>query len=447
MTIGAMLLASRVPRYTSYPTAPHFHTGVSAETFRRWLAELPPETPLSLYFHIPFCDTLCWFCGCHTRVVNTYAPVAGYLKLLQTEIATLARQIRGSRPVTHIHFGGGSPTMLTPEDFTALCDQIRREFVVSPGAEIAVEIDPRGLSDAMIDAMAASGVNRASVGVQDCDARVQKAINRIQPFATTKRVIERLRTAGIQRLNIDLIYGLPHQTTALLEGTIARMVALDPDRLAIFGYAHVPHFKKHQSLIDAAALPGVEARLDQFEAAHRMLCELGYVPIGLDHFAKPGDPLAMAAEAGTLSRNFQGYTTDGAPALIGFGASAISALPQGYAQNVSDVPAYRAAIEAGQGATARGIALGDDDRLRRAVIERLMCDLSVDLAQIARRYHSSEKFAAELVALAPLVAEGLVHIEGMRIVVPDSARVALRSICAVFDRYLVEQEGRHALAV
>jgi oxygen-independent coproporphyrinogen-3 oxidase len=319
---------------------------------------------------------------------------------------------------------------------------------VASDAEIAVEIDPRGLSDPMIAAMARAGVNRASIGVQDCDAKVQRAINRIQPFQVTKSAVERLRAAGIDKLSIDLIYGLPHQTVALLEGSIARAVALEPDRLAIFGYAHVPHFKKHQNLIEAAALPGVRERLAQFEAAHALLAELGYVPVGLDHFARPHDPMAIAAEERRLARNFQGYTTDTAPALIGLGASAISALPQGYAQNAVDVPAYRTAIEAGGLATARGIALSPDDRLRRAIIERLMCDLDVDVTRLASEHDAANTdFAVEFAALQDLATSGVVVVNGGHIAVPAAARVAVRSVCAVFDRYLAGGGERHALAV
>lgn len=448
MASKSHLLAAKVPRYTSYPTAPHFHAGIGAHTFSRWLHELPAGMPLSLYVHIPFCDTLCWFCGCHTRVVNSYSPVQGYLGLLRAEVAAIADLVGRSHPVTHIHFGGGSPTMLSPADFRALVASIRSRYNVSPDAEIAVEIDPRGLSDEMIAAMAESGVNRASIGVQDYDPKVQAAINRIQPFSVTKQVVRRLREAGIDNLNLDLIYGLPHQSVALLEGTIARSVALDPDRLAIFGYAHVPHFKKHQKLIDATALPGLDARLDQFEAAHTLLAELGYVPIGLDHFAKPGDPLARAAESGTLARNFQGYTTDTAPALIGMGASAISALPQGYAQNVVDVPAWRNAVAAGDLAVAKGVELSQDDRLRRAIIERLMCDLKVELHQICAEFDVPvEAFAPELQSLAALAADGIVKVDGYRVSVPDGARAAVRVVCAIFDSYLSPTEGRHALAV
>ena len=444
----ADLFSARVPRYTSYPTAPHFHAGITGETYRTWLKGLPAGLPLSLYLHIPFCDTLCWFCGCHTTVVNRYSPVDSYLSLLLREIEMVGAIIGAGHPVTHIHWGGGSPTMLSPEDVAKLAAALSAHFKIAPDAEFAVEIDPRGLKIEMIRALADAGVNRASIGVQDCDEKVQRAINRIQPYEVTRSAVDRLRAAGIHALNIDLIYGLPYQTMANIERTIELSLDLAPQRFAVFGYAHVPHFKKHMQLIPEEALPGPEERLEQFELAHRLLSSGGYVPIGLDHFARPSDPLALAQKAGTLARNFQGYTTDNAPALVGMGASSISALPQGYLQNKPDVPEYRKSIEAGELPTARGFALEDEDRLRRAIIERLMCDLEVDLDKLAAPYgRSAGDFAAELASLRPLIAEGYVRVDGSRLVVPASARAAVRLVASVFDTYLARSNAVHAVAV
>jgi oxygen-independent coproporphyrinogen-3 oxidase len=442
------LLEARVPRYTSYPTAPHFHDGVGGETFGDWLAELPAGMPLSLYVHVPFCDTLCWFCGCHTKVVNSYSPLAHYLDVLEREIDRVAEVVGPDHPVTHIHWGGGSPTMLTPDDVLRLSARLRSTFEVARDAEFAIEIDPRGLSDGMIAALARAGVNRASIGVQDCDGKVQAAINRIQPFEVTESAVARLRDAGISALNIDLIYGLPYQTEGHLARTIEQVLTLDPGRLAVFGYAHVPHFKKHQRLIPAEALPGPEARVAQFEIAHALLSASGYAAIGLDHFAKPGDPLALAQKDGRLVRNFQGYTTDRAPALIGLGASSISALPQGYVQNLAEVPAWRAAVSEGRLPIARGIALTDKDRLRRSIIERLMCDLEVDLDKIAAPFgRAARDFSHEFAMLAPLADEGLVIRRGSRVRVPNEARAAVRLVCAVFDTWLAKGHAVHAPAV
>jgi oxygen-independent coproporphyrinogen III oxidase len=448
MPTPAELFSARVPRYTSYPTAPHFHAGVTGQTFRRWLHELPQGMPLSLYLHVPFCDTLCWFCGCHTTVVNRYSPVASYLDLLFADIGNIGSIVGRGHPVTHIHWGGGSPTMLAPADVRKLAAVLASQFEIARDAEFAVEIDPRGLKDEMVEALAAAGVNRASVGVQDCDEQVQRAINRIQPFEVTRSAVDRLRAAGICALNIDLIYGLPYQTQAHVERTIEMSLGLAPQRFAVFGYAHVPNFKKHMQLIPEAALPDAQARLEQFELAHRLLSEAGYVPIGLDHFARPGDPLALAQKQGKLARNFQGYTTDDAPALVGIGASSISALPQGYAQNRAEVPEYRKAIEAGELAIARGIALSGDDRLRRAIIERLMCDLEVDLDAAARPYGKSmADFRLELDSLKPLMTEGFAVLDGARLIVPPAARAAVRLVAAAFDVYLAKSTAVHAVAV
>lgn len=448
MTLRSDIIAARVPRYTSYPTAPHFDASVTAQTFRGWLEDLPRGEPVSLYFHIPFCDSLCWFCGCHTSVVNSYAPVRAYAGLLLKELDIVAAALGSGRPVSHIHFGGGSPTILSAGDIDRLTGAIRERFAVQPDAEFAVEIDPRGLSRETIDAFARAGVNRASVGVQDVNPLIQRAVNRWQPIAVTRDAVTRLRAVGITALNIDLMYGLPHQSVADVRTTIDRAVELAPQRLAVFGYAHVPQMKRHQQLIDAITLPDAHERLRQYEAVNAALIGYGYHPIGLDHFALEHDPLAVAQREGRLARNFQGYTTDGARALVGIGASAISSLPQGYAQNASATPDYRSKILAGDLATARGRALTDDDRLRGAIIERLMCDFEVDLDAVASRHgRAASEFAGERRALELLQSDGLVRIEGQRLIIPDGMRAGVRLVCAAFDTYLRASETRHAVAV
>jgi oxygen-independent coproporphyrinogen-3 oxidase len=442
------LIAARVPRYTSYPTAPHFNTNVTASTFRGWLEALPHGEPISLYFHIPFCDSLCWFCGCHTRVVNNYGPVRAYVDLLLKELDIAVSALGPSRPVSHIHFGGGSPTILSAADIDRLTGEIRERFAVLPDAEFAVEIDPRGLNQETVDAFARAGVNRASVGVQDVNPSVQQAVNRWQPMGITRDAVTRLRGAGITKLNIDLMYGLPHQSVSNIRNTVDRAVELEPQRLAVFGYAHVPQMKRHQELIDAAALPDTAERLRQYDAVNAALTDHRYQPIGLDHFALASDPLALAQRAGKLARNFQGYTTDGARGLVGFGASAISSLPQGYAQNATAVPDYRQSLVRGDLPVARGRALTGEDRFRRDIIERLMCDLSVDLEVMAARHdRDPNALRGALNALAPLAAGGIVVADGWLLTIPDEMRAGVRLVCAAFDAYLEVEEGRHAVAV
>lgn len=438
----------RVPRYTSYPTAPHFNPGVGADTYSAWLAEIPPSDRLSIYVHIPFCDTLCWFCGCHTRIVNRYAPVAGYLAALRLELDLVAQRLGSRRHVGHVHWGGGSPTILSAADIRELADAIRERFDVLDDAELAVEIDPRGLDDAKVAALARAGVTRASLGVQDVSPTVQQAINRHQPVEVTARAADALRTAGLGSISVDLMYGLPHQTVESVVASAQAILALTPDRVALFGYAHVPWMKRHQRLIDEAALPSPADRLRQLEAASRAFRSAGYVAVGLDHFARPADGLAIALAEGRLHRNFQGYTTDAAGALIGLGASAIGALPQGYVQNAVSVAAYRGAVERGRFAVERGVELDDDDRLRRGVIERLMCDLRVDLKALCRAYgRPPDFFADELRALQPMVADGTAMTGDGLICVREEGRPFVRAVCAVFDRYLRSGAARHSQVV
>ena len=437
-----------VPRYTSYPTAPHFGPGVGAVDYGSWLDAVLPEDRLSLYLHIPYCDTLCWFCGCHTKIVRRYEPVAAYLEVLLKEIDLVAARLGRRQPVCHVHFGGGSPTILSERDMTRLIARLRGAFDFEPEAQVAIEIDPRGFGEAQITTLASVGVTRASLGVQDLDPVVQAAINRVQPFEETEAVVAGLRKAGIRDLNLDLIYGLPHQTVAGVQRTVEQALTLEPSRVALFGYAHVPQMKTHMRLILEDALPGPAERWAQAEAAARIMAMRGYEPIGLDHFALPDDGLAVAQREGRLRRNFQGYTEDAAPVLIGLGASAIGELPQGYVQNQVPMRAYAEAIEAGDLATARGVAVSAEDRLRRAVIERLMCDLRVDLGAISREHGASpDIFDPELARLGDLERDGLASLEGREVAVTEEGRPLLRSIACVFDSYLGRSEARHSQAV
>jgi oxygen-independent coproporphyrinogen-3 oxidase len=436
----------RVPRYTSYPTAPHFKPDVVSLTYARWLAELSCQTALSLYLHVPFCAELCLYCGCHTTVARTYSPVASYVELLEREVELVAKHLPGRMNVTHIHWGGGTPTILSADDLRRIMNRLERSFDIHPTAEIAVEIDPRTLTLDHVQVLASSGLNRASLGVQDFDPKVQKTINRIQSFDRTAKVAAWLRHAGVAGLNLDLMYGLPYQTTESVLRTIDQALRLDPDRIALFGYAHVPWLKRHQALLPEEALPDAIQRVEQNTAAASALVDAGYVPIGIDHFARPDDPLVLRQREGRLHRNFQGYTTDEASTLIGLGTSAIGSLPQGYVQNASSTVAYREAIMNDRFATTRGVTLTKDDRLRRSIIERLMCDFSVDLDRIAPRDKRPD-FTAELAAIDELARDGLVKRNGLSIEIPEDSRLLVRSVCAAFDRYLESGAVRHSRAV
>ena len=439
----------RVPRYTSYPTAPHFHANVDASHYAQWLTELDPATELSLYMHIAYCAEMCWFCGCHTKITRRYAPVEAYMKAVMGEVDLVAAKLPGRMAVRHIHFGGGSPTILSPEDFEQTIATLRQRFDVRPDAEIAVELDPRTATEVYIAAMKRAGVTRASLGVQDFDPKVQETINRIQPYDITAQTVKWLRQFEIPEINMDLMYGLPHQTLDGLIDTIDRAVAFNPKRIALFGYAHVPWMKKHQRLIPPESLPDTAQRWQQYEeACARLVDQHGFVQIGLDHFARPDDEMAIALAEKRLNRNFQGYTTDIASVLIAFGASGIGSLPQGYVANVGEIHFYQQAIAEGRLPTQRGVALTDDDRLRRRIIERLMCDLEVNLDVIAPQFgRLGSEFAAELAALAPMIADGLITIHGNRIVVTPEGRTLVRAVGAAFDKYLKHGEQRHSKAV
>jgi oxygen-independent coproporphyrinogen-3 oxidase len=439
---------ARLPRYTSYPTAPHFSSAVGPGTYAEWLSAIPRCAAASLYLHVPFCRSMCWYCGCHTSVARRDAPIAVYESALRCEIDLVARQIDRRIRVGHIHFGGGTPTIMTPESFADLMGTIRHSFFVLPSAEIAIEIDPRTLSSAMVDALALGGVNRASLGVQSFDPRVQRAINRVQSFEETAAATASLRRAGICGVNFDLIYGLPHQSVASCLDTVQRCVELRPDRFSVFGYAHVPAFKKYQRRIDEAALPDSLERLDQACAIADELRQQGYVQVGLDHFALPDDSMAAAFREGRLRRNFQGYTTDASDVLIGFGASAIGSLPQGYVQNEVGVHAYQAAMAAGLLATVKGYALTDDDRLRADIIERIMCDYGVDLGTVCARHGSAADAVLQSAPrLRNLISDGIVELDGASLAVAEHSRFLVRSVAAAFDAHLDMSKALHSRAV
>jgi len=441
----AKYLDLRVPRYTSYPTAPHFSPDVGPGDVAAWLAALAPRTELSLYLHIPFCRKMCWYCGCNMKLAARYEPIAAYVERLIREIRLVSASLPERLSVGHIHWGGGTPNTVAPADMLRINEALRDGFNIAPGAEIALELDPRTLRQETVEAMASMGATRASLGVQELSPAVQQAINRIQPFETVARAVEMLRGAGIGALNFDLLYGLPHQTVNGLLETIDKALTLRPDRIALFGYAHVPWMAKNQRLIDEAALPSPAARFEMAEAAAAGIATSGYDTIGIDHFALPTDALARAAREGRLRRNFQGYTADTADVLIGFGASSISAFPCGYAQNVFETGAYMRAVEDGRLPIAKGIRLKREDIWRREAIERLMCDFKLDLGQLARRHALAERnFLADLARLQPLIADGLVEVSGNCVIITPHGRPLARAVAAAFDAYLAKADGTRA---
>lgn len=442
----AALAARAVPRYTSYPTAPHFSPAVDATTYAVWLAALPAATELSVYLHVPFCAAMCAYCGCHTKVSRRQEPIDAYAARLLAEIDLIA-SLTPARTVRHLHWGGGTPSMLGEAGIARLRERLARRFALAGGMEHAIELDPRQVTPALAAALARIGVTRASLGVQDLNLHVQQAIGRVQPLATVAGATDALRAAGIGAISLDLMYGLPGQSLDDLIRTVEAAAGLAPDRIALFGYAHVPWMKRHQRLIDEAALPDAGLRFRQAEAARAALTGLGFEAIGLDHFARPEDPMAVAARQGRLKRNFQGYTTDTAEALIGLGASSIGRLPQGFVQNATDIGGYQRAIDAGKPATARGLALTVDDRIRGALIERLMCDFAVDCGALAESFGADAGlFDADLAGLAGLGEQGLVTVEGRRVAVTEAGRPLVRLVAAAFDAHIAKA-GRHSAAV
>ncbi|KAA2211655.1 oxygen-independent coproporphyrinogen III oxidase [Teichococcus oryzae] len=431
--------AASLPRYTSYPTAPHFAPLAEPE-YRQWLLGIGAGDALSLYVHIPFCDHLCWYCGCHTAVTRAPGRLSRYVSGLEAEAALLAATMPAHGGVAALHLGGGTPTSVGPEGLARLFAALRQRFPFRSGAEIAIELDPRTLTPALADALAAGGVTRASLGVQEIDPAVQARIGRVQPREQVALAMALLRGVGIRAINLDLMYGLPGQTAAHAAASAAFAAELGADRVAVFGYAHVPWMKPAQQAIDTALLPGPAERLQQAEAAASALAVAGYQRIGLDHFALPGDSMARAAGEGALRRNFQGYTTDQAPVLLGLGASAIGRLPSGFAQNLPAERAWLAALAEGALPVARGRALSGEDRLRGHLIERFMCDLALDMAVIPEAV-----LRTAWPRLLPLLADGILAERAGQLCLTEEGRPFLRHVAAAFDAYL-GTGGRHSAA-
>lgn len=429
------------PRYTSYPTAPQFSADVDRAALRAEIARdnADPARPLSLYFHLPFCESLCWYCGCNTVITRRRSSAGEYVDLLCRELAITQPLLNPGRPVTQLHFGGGTPTFLPPAEIDRLGRAIHSVFTFAPDAEISVEIDPRRLTREHVEAYRRLGCNRASLGVQDTNPQVQLAIHRWQPLAQTAQAIAWLREAGYQSVSVDLIYGLPVQTPESFARTLDEVIALNPDRLAVFSYAHVPWLKPAQKIFDdRQQLPTTEAKLAMLTTAARALTAAGYVHIGMDHFARPDDELARAHDDGTLYRNFQGYTTRAGASLYGFGMSSISQTDGSFRQNFKDLEEYTAVVNRGELPLERGFLLSEEDKRRRALVMDVMCRRRVDFAALSHRLglDVAQAYAAEIASLADLEGDGLLQRDEGGFAITPLGELFRRIIAMRFDAYL-----------
>jgi oxygen-independent coproporphyrinogen-3 oxidase len=429
------------PRYTSYPTAVEFHSGFTAEDYAACLASAAadPGQPLSLYLHLPFCEERCTFCGCMVVITKKREVAAKYLTYLTREIEMVAAALAPRRRVVQYHWGGGTPTYLDVSQIVDLHAAVTRHFDIDAGGEAAIEVDPRVTTVEQLDTLARLGFNRLSMGVQDFTPAVQAAVNRIQPVDMTRRLMDHARTLGFGSVNVDLIYGLPLQTRTSFAQTVEQVIAMRPDRIAVYSFALVPWIRAHQKSLPMAELPGPDLKIELFAEAMARFLSAGYRQIGMDHFALPGDELARASAEGRLHRNFMGYTTRPAPDMIGVGVSAIGDVGGAFAQNVKPLAAYHAAIDHGRFPTERGYALDDDDRLRRFVIAELMCNFRVRQADLCERFGVSLQryFAREIEELVTgPVRDGFVRVESDGLEVTDTGRLFVRNIAMHFDRYL-----------
>ena len=440
------LFDARVPRYTSYPTAPHFGTHVGHGHFSDWVRKIPPGSAISLYLHVPFCRRLCWFCACRTQGTKTDAPVAEYVATLKSEIALLARQLPEGVRLSRLHWGGGTPTLLSPGLIGELAAAVLDAVPLGENAEFSVEIDPNEIDGPRLDALAAAGMNRASVGVQDFDPAIQHMIGREQSYDVTRDAIDAIRARGIASLNADILFGLPDQSQERIAASVQKLLSLSPDRVALYGYAHVPWMSRRQQMIPSDRLPTPQERLKLFETARQLFLWDGYVEIGIDHFARPEDGLAVALSEGRLRRNFQGYTDDRSEVLIGLGASAISRFPQGYAQNASGTGDYTRSIRAGNFATHRGHLFGGEDLLRARIIEALMCDFAVSRAELLDRFPVTEARLDAMFGAAAEAFGGMVRLDAEGLSIPMQGRPLTRMIARVFDAY-DQAKAQHSAAI
>ena len=442
------------PRYTSYPTAPQFNTSFTPLNFRGEIERTNNQTDapdLSLYYHLPFCDTLCYFCGCNMIITRSRDRIKDYLAHLKKEIELVRSQIKDDRKAVQLHWGGGTPTHLNPDEINELIGFINSKFEFKLGSEKGCEIDPRGLEKEHLQALFNGGFNRISMGVQDFNEKVQKAVNRIQPQELTLQVVNWVREIGFSSINLDLMYGLPFQTLSTFEKTVDETIKLSPDRIAVFNYAHVPWMKKHMELIKAEDLPKPEEKLSILKMTIEKLTSAGYVFIGMDHFAKPTDDMAVALREKKLYRNFQGYSTHSGTDLYGFGITSISQIGNVYAQNVKKEKEYFEHLQNGLIPVEKGYHLNEDDILRRSVITRVMCDFELDFSQVESNFNIKfeDYFANGLNSLKEMVDDGLIEIAGRKILVTEMGRLLIRNVAMAFDGYIERKEdtGKYSRTV
>lgn len=432
------------PRYTSYPTALEFNEKYTDQDYSASLKQLPDGKSLSLYIHIPFCQNICYYCACNKIITKHRSKSEQYVEYLIKEIQLISEKMldRKRNPLRQIHWGGGTPTYLTIEQITQIMEQVRSCFYVpeEPSTEISIEVDPRAIPMEDVKKLADLGFNRMSIGVQDFDEKVQKAVNRVQSFELTRDMMLKARKYNFKSINLDLIYGLPFQTLQSFESTISKVIEISPDRISVFNYAHLPHRFKPQRRISGDDLPSASEKLSIFQTIIDKLQTGGYLYIGMDHFAKPSDQLAIAQQEGKLHRNFQGYTTHEEYELIGVGVSSIGSINGQYHQNVKDVEPYYRLLDIGKIPTWRGASVGEDDRMRKTVIFSLICHFKLDIKNIESKFNIEfqQYFHSELAALKPFVEDGLIEIGNNKIKVTNKGRLLIRNICMVFDAYMNE---------
>jgi oxygen-independent coproporphyrinogen-3 oxidase len=436
-----------IPRYTSYPTAPNFNDKINNDTYESWLKKLDKNKKISLYIHIPFCSSLCYFCGCHTSVVNKYKPIENYVSLLLREIEILGKKLESKFNVSHIHFGGGTPSILKGAELWIIMQSIKKRFNVLKDCKIAMEIDPRFYKQNLTIILNNCGFSRISIGVQDFSQNVQTLINRKQSFEITKETINHLRENNISNINIDLIYGLPNQTVQTFSDTLEKISILKPDCISVFGYAHVPWMKKHQKLIKVKPLDN-EDRLKFYRLASDYFLNNGYEPFGIDHYAEKSSSIIQNVKNRKLQRNFQGYTEDDADILIGVGASSISSLPNGYVQNIAKISDYIRALKKNKLPISRGYGLKEKDKIYSSVIKELMCYLNVDLRQVTKRFSKDTNlFSSNIKKLKPFIDADYVNFQNFVLSIKPEARPLVRTICSAFDQYFEPKTNRYSFGI